>query len=244
MNDAYRRMIPMFGAVFYHATVASGIVQTHLSALQCLEFHCKYVDTHLSNSLSYVVVESMRQDKAPRPTRRESRPEASHGVQMDQGVALGAAAPMISAWIRACFPGGSPTSNAGIDELIAEAAEAARNDFGIEAAKEWANGYVFPREFVDSDVRCLRAAQLDFRSMVARRLKILSRDRLSHTSVKTLSPDNPELGLMSDLVDGMRVAIPGGFVPNGNQPRSPLRCSYEAVSSAVNNGWHSYSHWS
>ena len=38
---------------------------------------------------------------------------------------------------------------------------------------------------------------------------------------------------MTDLVDGMRVAIPEGFVPNGHQPRSPLRVSYETVSSAV-----------
>ena len=141
---------------------------------------------------------------------------------------------MIGSWIKACFPDGAPTSKAGIEELIAEAAEAARNDFGVEAAIEWANGYAFPPEYVESDVRCLRAAQLDFRSMVERRLKILSKDRLSHTSVRSLSPDNPELALMTDLVDGMRVAIPEGFVPNGNQPRSPLRASYEAVSSAVN----------
>ena len=47
---------------------------------------------------------------------------------------------MIGAWIKACFPGGSPTSRAGIEELIAEAAEAARNDFGADAANEWAGG--------------------------------------------------------------------------------------------------------
>ena len=141
---------------------------------------------------------------------------------------------MIGAWIKACFPGGSPTSRAGIEELIAEAAEAARNDFGADAANEWAGGYVFPLEYIASDVRCLQAAQLDFRKMVERRFKILSKDRLSHTSVASLSPENPEMALITDLVDGMRVAIPEGFTPNGNQPRSPLRVSYEAVSCAVN----------
>ena len=70
--------------------------------------------------------------------------------------------------------------------------------------------------------------------MVERRLKYLSKDRLSHSSVASLSPDNPEIALMTDLVDGMRVAIPEGFVPNGHQPRSPLRSSYETVSCAVN----------
>ena len=103
--------------------------------------------------------------------------------------------------------------------------EAARNDFGVEAANEWANGYAFSSEIVDSDVGCLQAAQLDFQSMVERRLKILSKDRLSRTSVASFSPDNPELVLMADLAEGMRVAIPEG---------SPLRASYEAVSSAVN----------
>ena len=38
---------------------------------------------------------------------------------------------------------------------------------------------------------------------------------------------------MSDLADGMRVAVPEGFVLNGRQPRSPLRASHEAVSCAV-----------
>ena len=129
---------------------------------------------------------------------------------------------------------GSPTSKAGIEELIAEAVESARNDFGVGAANEWANGYVFPSEFVNSDIRCLQAAQLDFRCMMERRLMILSKDCLSHTRVKSLSPENPELALMTDLVEGMRVVIPEGFVPSGHQPRSPLRASYEAMSSAVN----------
>ena len=70
--------------------------------------------------------------------------------------------------------------------------------------------------------------------MGERRFKILSKDRLSRKSVTSLSPDNPEIALMEDLADGMRVAIPKGFVPNGHQPRSPLCASYETVSTAVN----------
>ena len=81
---------------------------------------------------------------------------------------MGEMAAVIGSWIEACFPGGLPTSKAGIDELIAEAGEAARNDFGVDAANEWADGYTFPPELLASDVRCLRAAQLDFRSMVER----------------------------------------------------------------------------
>lgn len=138
---------------------------------------------------------------------------------------MGEMAPVIGSWIEACFPEGLPTSKAGIDELIAEEGEAARNDFGVDAANEWADGYTFPPELLASDVRCLRAAQLEFRSMVERRLKILSKDRLSQDSVASLSPDNPELELMGDLAEGMRVGKPEGFVPNGLLPRSPLRAS-------------------
>ena len=198
--------------------------------MRCLLFNPDYMETHFSISLSYAVVDCTRHLKASSPSQRESGP----GVTSDSGkrirVDMSNTAPAIESWMEACFPGDSPMSKIGIEELIAEAAEAARNDFSVDSANEWANGYTFPPDLLASDVRCLRAAQLDFRSMVERRLKILSKDRLSRTKVTSLSPDNPE----EDLADGMRVAIPEGFAPNGHQPRSPLRASYETVSAAVN----------
>lgn len=39
---------------------------------------------------------------------------------------------------------------------------------------------------------------------------------------------------MLDLAIGMKVHKPDGFVPNGCQPRSPLRTTYSSISSAVN----------
>ena len=33
---------------------------------------------------------------------------------------------------------------------------------------------------------------------------------------------------------GMKVHLPDGFTPNGNLPRTPLRSTYESVSTAVN----------
>ena len=199
--------------------------------MRCLLFNPYYMETHFPISLSYAVVDCTRHVKAPSPTQREFGP----GVTSDSGKRIGVdtseTAPAIGSWIEACFPGDSPMSKIGIEELIAEAA---RNDFGVDSANEWADGYTFPPDLLASDVRCLRAAQLDFRSMVERRLKILSKARLSRRRVTSLSPDNPELALMEDLADGMRVATPEGFAPNGHQPRSPLRASYETVSAAVN----------
>ena len=189
----------------------------------------QYIETHPSLSLSYTVVESMRRLEAPRPTQRVSRPEVTRESGRIQGVSPSEVAPVIGSWMEACFPGGSPASKGGIEELISEAAEAARSDFGVDAANEWADGYAFPPDYVTS-----QSAQLDFQSMVQLRLKILAKDRLSQARVASLSPDNPELALMADLAEGMRVAIPVGFAPNGLQPRSPLRVSYETVSTAVN----------
>ena len=137
----------------------------------------------MSMSFLDAAVESKRPFKARCPTQRESRPEVARGSRKDDRVALSKTAPMIGCMfperIDACFPRGSPTSKAGIEELIAEAAEAASNDFSVDAANESAEGYTFSPEFKASDVCCLRAAQLNFRKMVERGLKILSMDRLS-----------------------------------------------------------------
>lgn len=141
---------------------------------------------------------------------------------------------MIGRWTEACFPAGSKTSEADLRELLREAAESAREDYGPEAAVEWAEGYVFPPEYLRNDVQCLAAAQGDFEVMVRERLEKLSPGRLNTERVLRLRPDNPELGLMHDLVGGMRVHLPDGFKTNGMMERSPRRPIYETVASAVN----------
>jgi hypothetical protein len=87
---------------------------------------------------------------------------------------------------------------------------------------------------LDSDVKCLKAAQLDFVAMVRRRLKILSSDRLNSARVSGLRADNPERDLLFDLAVGMRVPLPSNFEPNGALPTAALRGTYLKVASAVN----------
>ena len=87
---------------------------------------------------------------------------------------------------------------------------------------------------MESDVRCLRAAQLDFQMMVRVRLKILAPGRLNAQRGARLPSDNPELRLMYDLAEGMKVHLPDRFTPNGPVPRSARRKIYETVSTAVN----------
>ena len=61
---------------------------------------------------------------------------------------------------------------------IAEAVEAASTHYEIAEANEWANVFEFPQDVLDSDLRCFRAAQLDFETMVRRRLRSLRKSRL------------------------------------------------------------------
>ena len=135
---------------------------------------------------------------------------------------------------RLCFPAAARSSEAELNELLQEADSAVRDDNDVSSAISWADGYTFPAHYAESDVRCLRAAQLDFVVMVRRRQKQLSPDRLSMDRVSRLQADNPELQLMTDLSGGMRVHLPEGFTPNGSLPRIPLRSTYVSVSGAVN----------
>ena len=140
----------------------------------------------------------------------------------------------VSEWVARCFTRGGVAGESEIKALISEAAEAARDDFDVSSAVTWAEGYTFPEEYRVSDMRCLQAAQLDFLSMVARRLKILAPDRLNKERVEGLRRDNPERELMFDLAIGMKVHLPDGFTPNGKEKPSPLRTTYVEVHSAVN----------
>ena len=138
------------------------------------------------------------------------------------------------AWANEIFAGAGTASHADVTAIMQEAAEAARSDFDKSSALAWAQGYVFPPRYLASDLACLRAAQLDFVSMVRRRLKILSPNRLNPQRVGKLRQDNPEIRLLLELSDGMHVPLPPGFTPNGRKTPSPLRSTYIAVAPAVN----------
>ena len=121
------------------------------------------------------------------------------------------------------FPEGRSHCAAQLLSLLREFQVASQNEIGVKDAIAWAKGFQFSQRMVSSDVACLRAAQLNFTVMVARRLKILSIDRLSKGLVSGLRDDNPELTLMYDLAIGMRIFLPTNFTPNGNAVRTPLR---------------------
>ncbi len=137
-------------------------------------------------------------------------------------------------WANEVFAGEEKATLEDVASLIQEGADAARNDFNEDSAVAWANGYSFPPHYIASDSACLRAAQLDFVSMVRRRLKTLAPSRLNHDRVRGLRPDNPEIPLLNELVGGMWVPLPAGFTPNGQDLPTPLRAAYVSVAPAVN----------
>jgi hypothetical protein len=85
---------------------------------------------------------------------------------------------VIGRWAEACFPVGSQTTESELRELLKEAADSA-NDYGPKAAIEWANGYTFPQEYVQNDIRCLGEAQGDFQAMARKRLAELTPGRIN-----------------------------------------------------------------
>lgn len=127
-------------------------------------------------------------------------------------------------------------SNEHLVSLDAQAVDAASDEYGKREALEWAEGYVFQQSLIDSHVRCLQAAQLDFISMVKRRFKSLSANRLNQNRLYSLRSDNPEKMKLTDLVLGMKVHQLNHFEANGANWKAltPLRNSYVRVHHAVN----------
>ena len=182
----------------------------------------KTVPTTLSNSANDLSCHKAAASAGTRPK------------QIDNASVGNAPLPSPIVWANEVFAGKERATLGEVSSLIQEASNAARNDYDESSAVAWANGYCFPPQFIESDKACLRAAQLDFVSMVRRRLKTLAPNRLNRERVRDLRPDNPEITLLNELVEGMWVPLPVGFTPNGQDPPTPLRAAYVSVAPAVN----------
>lgn len=89
-------------------------------------------------------------------------------------------------WANDIYAGTETASHSDVTSLLREAEDATRNDFDESSALTWAQGYVFPPRYLESDKSCLRAAQLDFVTMVCRRLNTLAPHRLNPQRVAGL----------------------------------------------------------
>ena len=138
------------------------------------------------------------------------------------------------AWAQSLFTGSDCGNDGRLQRLLSLAAESVRSAFDEQSARDWAKGFVIPRELILSDVQCLVTAQLDFVAMVRQRYESISSDRLNATRIMGLCSCNPEIPLLLDLAKEMRVHLPTDFTPNGQQTPTPPRKTYLAVAPAVN----------
>jgi hypothetical protein len=95
-----------------------------------------------------------------------------------------------------------------LEELAREAIASSDGNYGIQEAVKWAEGFEFPQELVDSDMRLFRASQLDCSAMERRWLEKIGATRISARRVEQLRADNPERSRPFDIANGMRVPLP------------------------------------
>jgi hypothetical protein len=235
----YRRMTPVL--CLCHATVA---LVTHMRTRVSWGILSQPNRTMMLTLLTIYFSERVGEAEA-RPSessvlerKRKESDSGREGCGVDkrdrQEREKGSLPPVIGRWAETCFPVGSQTTETELRELLKEAADSARDNFGPDEAIAWAEGYRFPPEFVRNDLRCLEEAQGDFVAMVRRRLTELEPGRMNSERISRQRPDNPELGLLNDFVTGMKVHLPEGFRLNGMMPRTDRRPIYETVATAVN----------
>lgn len=121
-----------------------------------------------------------------------------------------------------------------VQDLIDQAFHSIDDDFGVEEAVTYGGDFEFPPEAVANGTRLFNEANGSLETVAFTQQQSLLPGRLNHERVEQfLSSDNPEKAKLHDLVGGIRVPTPTGFVPNGNLPRPPLRNLYQQVHHAV-----------
>ena len=129
-------------------------------------------------------------------------------------------------------PANKPTVDS-IRKTLIEAYIATDENYGIEAAVEWANGFEIPSSAVASDMKKFLEAGLDFKVMVQQQIAVNAASRLSKDRVDRLHPNNPERNKLHDLSDGMIIPHCPSFVPNALGETTPPRELYLKVHTAV-----------
>ena len=112
------------------------------------------------------------------PTGRTSRStevrNASRMSALDDG--------LINCILTTCVKYFKPKTMPTVDSIRAilkDAYVSTDENYGIEDAIEWANGFEIPSSAVASDMRKFRAAGLDFKTMVRRQISTNAANRLS-----------------------------------------------------------------
>jgi predicted Zn-ribbon and HTH transcriptional regulator len=113
------------------------------------------------------------------------------------------------------FSSQSKPSGYEIRRIFQKAVEAASDIPGVKEANVWANNFEISEEVVRKDRAAFSAVDGDLEQFALQRMADNSSGRLSKESVEQLHPSNPEREKLFELVGGMPVFLPGGFVSNG-----------------------------
>ena len=128
---------------------------------------------------------------------------------------------------------GKEISLEAVTRLLREAYLSTADDYGLDEAIEWGGDFTIPDSAVEEGEAAMRRHDGDFGAVVSEMKSRLASERLSQSSVESLSKCNPEISLMSDLVEGVRVFTRDSFVRNGSLPALPLRNMYLRAKNAV-----------
>jgi hypothetical protein len=121
-----------------------------------------------------------------------------------------------------------------VGDIVDEAFNSTLDDFKAADAVRWGGNYQIPMSAVAEGEAALAAAGGSLEQLARDRQAEMLPNRLNRERIKAwCRNDNPEIELLTDLVEGIRVMTSRDFQPNGSQVRSPLRALYKRVHSAV-----------
>jgi hypothetical protein len=120
-----------------------------------------------------------------------------------------------------------------ITELSDEAYMSTVDDYGLDEAIEWGGGFTIPESAVEEGEAAMLRHGGDFSRVVTEMKQRLAHERLWLSTVGTLSKWNPEVDLMKDLVNGVRLFTRDDFIRNCGLPPSPPRNMYLRAEGAV-----------
>ena len=123
-----------------------------------------------------------------------------------------------------------------LQRLVVEAFEAADKNLNIQSAVAWGEGFRFPPEVHIRDTAELEAMDYDLTGLIRRRQALLLPNRLKKENLMGRDSENPDVILLHDLVEGIRVPVDPDFIED--RTPVPMDKNYKVAHSAIDKSWY------
>ena len=123
-----------------------------------------------------------------------------------------------------------------LQRLVVEAFEAADKNLNIQSAVAWGEGFRFPPEVHIRDTAELEAMDYDLTGLIRRRQALLLPNRLKKENLMGRDSENPDVILLHDLVEGIRVPVDPDFIED--RTPVPMDKNYKLAHSAIDKSWY------